>query len=215
MIVNQNCIIADLETSGFNPKQNAVTQIAFVVVDSFNFEEKCKFNTYVKPYDNKHIYVKQAADLTGITQEKCIEEGRPLNQVVEEMSEIFKKFKVSYYLPYFVGHNFNAFDIRFLEDIYDRIYGPNSGKNGTNKLYDFATLGYDTMFLARQKFTNNEVPNFKLNTVGEYLGLYNKGAHLADNDVDLTLEVFKYFIQSLRQSEASIQAKKREFTFQF
>lgn len=217
MIVNQNYIVLDTETGGFVPSKNPLTQIAFIAVDSITFEEKFRFNKYIKPYDD-NLYISQSAsDLTGITQEKCEKEGSPLEEVLEEMNTLFKNLKVSYYLPILAGHNL-SFDLMFLEDVYNRVYGVNSGKNSMNKLYDYCMhTCMDTMFLSRQKFCNNEVANFKLETIGEYIGVMNTSAHNAFSDVEQTLGLLKYFILSMRNGKDFNNKidDKPKFNFQF
>lgn len=217
MVVNQNLIVLDVETGGFLPNQNPLTQIGFIAVDSFNFEVKYKFNSYIKPYDDALFMTKQASELTGITKEKCIQEGRELKEVLDEICQIFKALKVSYYLPILLGHNL-SFDTMYLCDVFNRVYGMNSGKGGVNKLYDYVLQTcMDTMIFARHKFINNEVPDFKLNTLASYIGYENTHAHDAFADVETTLELYKYFIGALRSDgKNSYQAaQKKDFKFQF
>lgn len=217
MIVNQNICIIDVETGGFTPKEVLLTQVAFIIVDSINFEEKERFNSYIKPYDENLYITKQASELTGITKEMLIEQGRPLEEVILEISNVLKKHKMSYYLPILCGHNI-SFDKMFLEDAFNRVFGVNSGKGGVNKLYDFA-LGssIDTMFLARQTFCKNELPNFKLETIGDYLGKQNRSAHDAFADVEQTLELYKYFTLKMRNGgDIKVENKEnKDFPFQF
>jgi DNA polymerase III alpha subunit (gram-positive type) len=155
--------------------------------------------------------------LTGITIDKLKKEGKPLKVVLDEISNIWKGFKVSYYLPVFVGHNF-SFDQMYLEYVFDYVYGKGTGKNGVCKMYDFVLKSsIDTMVLARQKFINGEVANFKLETIGEYLGINNQACHDAFADVEQTAEIFRFMISSLR-SELDIKqfsSQRKEMNFQF
>lgn len=217
MKVNQNFIVLDIESGGFSPKENLLTQIGFIVIDGFTMQEKYKYNTYIYPYDEQHCISKQASELTGITIDKLRREGKPLKIVLEEISNIWKGFKVSYYLPILVGHNI-SFDQMFLEYAFDYIYGPNTGRNGVCKMYDFVMKSsIDTMFLARQKFINDEVANFKLETIGEKIGVNNLSAHDALADVEETVELFRYFINCMRNENiggiATVQRKEMVFQF--
>ena len=217
MKVNQNFIVLDVESGGFNPEQNLLTQIGFVVLDGFTMQEKYRYDSYIYPYDEQHYITKGAADLTGITIDKLKKEGKPLKVVLDEISNIWKGFKVSYYLPVFVGHNF-SFDQMYLEYVFDYVYGKNTGKNGVCKMYDFVLKSsIDTMVLARQKFTNDEVANFKLETIGEYLGINNQACHDALADVEETAELFRYFMTCMRNEGVggitSIQRKEMAFQF--
>ena len=105
MIVNAKLIVLDVETGGFSPSQNLLTQIGGIIVDSFNFEEISRFNYYIKPYDDNLYISKSASELTGITLEQCEKEGKTLKEVLDELCSLFKQAKVSYYLPIILGHN--------------------------------------------------------------------------------------------------------------
>lgn len=217
MKVNQNFIVLDVETGHFDPRTALLTQIGFIVIDGFTMQEKYKYNTYIYPYDEQHYISKDAANLTGITIEKLKKEGKPLKVVLDEISNIWKGFKVSYYLPVLVGHNI-SFDQMFLEYVFDYIYGKGTGKNGVCKMYDFVLKSsIDTMVLARQKFINDEVPNFKLETIGEYLGIQNASAHDAFADVEQTADIFRYFMNCMRNDGiGGVQTiQRKEMSFQF
>ena len=218
MKVNQNYIIYDLETGGFNPQENLLTEIAFIVIDGFSLQEKYRYSSYIYPYDDKHYLSKSAIQLTGITMDKLKQEGKPLKVVLDEISNIWKGFKVSYYLPVLVGHNIGGFDNFWLEYIFDYIYGANSGKNGACKLYDYvAHSSMDTMFFARQKYMNDEVADFKLGTIGKHLGIDNSSAHEGMADVEQTVDVFRYFMECLRnEGNGGIKnIQRKEMAFQF
>ena len=218
MKVNQNFIVLDIESGGFDPRGALLTQIGFIVLDGFSLQEKYRYESYIYPYSETHYISKGASDLTGITIDKLKQEGKPLKVVLDELCNIFKGFKVSYYLPVFVGHNF-SFDQMFLEYVFDYVYGANTGKNGVCKLYDFAMKSsIDTMTLARQKFINDEVANFKLETIGEHLGIQNISAHDALADVEQTAELFRYFVTCMRNESLTngVQTiQRKEIPFQF
>lgn len=217
MVVNQNIVCIDCETGGFSPQKNPLTQISFIAIDSVNLQELVRFDTLIKPYDESLYITKEASELTGITLDMCKSKGRDLKEVLEEMNGIFKSLKVSYYIPHLLGHNLN-FDLMYLTNGYDRVYGPNSGKCGVNKLFDFVLSAVeDTMLLARKKFVNNEVADFKLNTLAAYIGYENTHAHNALADVETTIEVYKYLIGSLRSDGKNNYqaAQKKDFKFQF
>ena len=98
------------------------------------------------------------------------------------------------------------------------VYGKGTGKNGVCKMYDFVLKSaIDTMVLARQKFINDEVANFKLETIGEKLGVQNTSAHDAFADVEETAELFRYFMTCMRNEGVggitSIQRKEMAFQF--
>ena len=216
MIVNQNIICIDCETGGFSPEQNPLTQVAFVAFDSFTFKEKARYMSYIKPYDDSLYMSEQAIQITGITLDKCKQEGKELSVVLKEMDEIFKSLKVSYYKPYLLGHNLD-FDLTFLTNAYDRVYGPNSGPKGVNALFKYVlSTPEDTMLLARKRFQNHEVADFKLGTLCKHIGYINKNAHDALADVLATKELYRYFVTHLAGSGGDFQVEKQEeFKYQF
>lgn len=217
MKVNQAYIVTDVETGHFTPDKGLLTQIAFIVIDGFTLEELYTYNRYIYPYDENLIISKEASKLTGITKEKLYAEGKPLRNVLDEVCNIWKGFKRSYYLPALVTHN-GTFDTMFLEDVFNRIYGVNSGKGGVNKMYDFVLkTGFDTMLLARQKYIDNELSNFKLETIGEYIGSFNSSAHDALADIRQTADLFRHFIKCLRNESQSekIEVEAPKMNFQF
>lgn len=217
MKVNQAYIVIDVETGGFSPQQNLLTQIAFIIIDGFTLEELYSYNTYIYPYDDNLYISKEASKLTGITKEKLLVEGKPLKNVLDEICNIWKGFKRSYFLPALVSHN-GTFDTMYLEDVFNRVYGINSGKNGVNKMYDFVLkTGFDTMLLARQKYIDNELPNFKLETIGDYIGSSNYSAHDALADIRQTADLFRHFIKCLRNESQSekIEVEAPKMNFQF
>lgn len=215
MKVNQKAIILDVETGGFSPLKNPITQISLIVIDTFELKELERFDCYIQPYDDSLYMTKDAIKLTRITKEKCIAEGISLEDAVNKLVEIFKRHKVSYYVPQLIGHNLVGFDIYYLMDIFDRVFGEGTGKDGRNKLFDFIQIGADTMLLARQKFINNEVSDFKLNTLAAYTGFVNRHAHDSMADVETTLELYKYFISCLRGDGNYQSSNQESFNYQF
>lgn len=218
MIVHQNLIVLDIESGGFIPSQNPLTQIAFKIIDNITFEEKASFVSLIKPYDEKLYISKGAMQLNGITKELCEKKGKPLKEVLDEVCEIWKSAKISYYQPILVGHNI-SFDQMFLQYVFDFCYGNGTGKNGLCKLYDYIQLSsIDTMQLARMVWINNELPNFKLETIGEFLGTINSNEHQADADVDQTVAVVKNLILRMRggtPEQIKKTEEKQKFNFQF
>lgn len=213
-----NILITDLETGGFMPDKNPLTELGILVIDGETFEEKYRYNTYVKPYDDSLYMTKDAIKLTGITPELCEEKGKPLEEVVSDVTEIFKKEKNSYFLPVLAGHNL-AFDMGYYEDIFNRIYGPNTGKMGKCKIFDFVSdVVLDTMILARINYIENEVENFQLGTIGKYLGFENTKAHDSMGDIEQTTNVLRAFLLRMRNG-GSVDMSKfsagKNFNFQF
>lgn len=206
-------IVLDCESGGFFPTQNLMTQIGCIALDSEG-KELGRYQSYIKPYDSKLTLTKQASDLTGITIAKLEKEGKPLKEVVEELITFFKQYKRSYYLPTVVGHNV-GFDMTFIEYIFDFIYEKDS-KTNQSVLYKYVNkIPIDTIEFARRKWTENEVADFKLGTCAQKIEISNRAAHDAMGDVEVTVELLRYFISCLKGEGEFQKQQAANFTFQF
>lgn len=108
MIKNKRVIVYDLETDGLSDKWNRVISFtALVITDSFTNFTLHSF--HVKRRDNKPL-PDFISKLTGLTTEIINNEGRPIEQAHQDISEIFgdQLDRVV------VGHNIISFDNRFI-----------------------------------------------------------------------------------------------------
>ena len=206
-------IVCDVESGGFFPTQNLLTQIGCIALDS-DGKELARFQSYIKPYDPKLTLTKQASDLTGITLAKLEKEGRPIKDVISELVLFLKSFKRSYYLPTVVGHNV-GFDMMFIEYAFDFCLSRNE-KTNQSSLYTYINkVPIDTIELARRKWKDNELADFKLGTCAAYIGIQNRAAHDAMGDVEVTAELLRYFIECLRGEGNFSKQSREKFSFQF
>lgn len=207
-----NYIILDLETGGLNkknPKEHyklvPITSVALLCIDSISLQEMYRETWYQKPYAGLE-YQQQALDVTGITMSQ-INSGLSTQKTVERMIALFEQANPSKKKdrkPILVGHNLIDFDLQFLEFIftYER-------KN----LYDYIDQNHlDTLRLARLFWFNDPtMTKFKLGICCERIGISASEAHTSMGDVESNTELFKYFVNKIRQSEAN---KDGQFTTQ-
>ncbi len=145
-------IAIDIETTGLDPRFDEVIELA--AVRYANGVEVERFQTLVKPWNEISEFITQ---LTGITNEMLADAPS-----IEEALPGYREFLGGSVL---VGHNVN-FDINFLYDLCAEEGLPPLGN-------DFV----DTMRLSRRLY--KDLPNHKLPTVAEHLGVTDLPAHRA------------------------------------
>lgn len=208
-----NYVLFDCETGGLSPKENPITEIAFLVYDSVDFKEAFRYDTFVQPYHNLKLDPK-AMEITGITKQQ-LDSGCDFEELVEIIIMIAKKFTIVKgkwkVKPIFVGHNIADFDIGFLEYIFNAC-----DKN----LWDYyQRYMEDTLLLCRTKW-EGEYQKFNLTSCCKYAGIEIIDAHRALNDVEPNKELHKYLVDTLRSKNVNLADSKEEVnsfrkTFQF
>lgn len=181
----------DLETTGLHPSKNAIHQLSgSICIDG---EERESFNFHVRPHQGA-LVEDQALEVAGITRQQLL--------TYPTAQEVYKRFigLLSKYVDrydrtdkfFLAGYNNAAFDNRFLSAFFLQ--------NGD--LYFgawFWSGSLDVMILAAQYLMQQraQMPNFKLATVAEYLGIAIDEQHLHDAgyDIYLTMEVYKRITQ--------------------
>jgi len=173
----------DCETTGLSPVNNDIIQLAGliefkgVVVDEFNFK--------IQPFSYENISEK-ALEVSGTTIEVLktyLEPRKAYQQIINKFSEYINKFdKEDKFTP--VGFNI-GFDLEFLNQFFikngDKYFG--SWCNW-RKVDPLAVLYY----LDYAKKLNLDLPNFKLETVCQKLGIEIQ-AHDAMSDIKATREL--------------------------
>jgi len=195
-------ICLDLETGGFTEKENPITEIAFIVYDGKTFEEKFRFETLVKPYDDL-ILTEGALKATGITRE-MLKDGIDANELVEILKDVFKTFtygsKRFAYKPILVGHNIAKFDYKFLKYLFER-----NGDDIDKYIEDYKE---DTLFLARSKWLG-KTKKFNLGAACKLAGIELIDAHRAMNDVEANKKLHEFLVKTLR-SEKNINTQTQQ-----
>ena len=89
-------LVYDVETTGLLPRNKTrldlnicpyIIQLSFVVYDIIENEIVCEYDSYIK---NENIVIPELiSNITGITKEKCMEIGNPINEVLEKFYEAY------------------------------------------------------------------------------------------------------------------------------
>lgn len=154
--------VFDLETTGFNPDLDGITEVAVCKVR--NGEIIDEFTTFVNP--EKPIPFK-VQELTHITDD-MVADAPKMEKMIPEFLEFVKGSVL-------VAHNAH-FDISFIA-------------NKAQKLgLEFKPYVIDTYEMSLELY--NGVENHKLGTLVEYLGIELEGAHRAINDTRATAKMF-------------------------
>lgn len=190
-----NNICFDVETGGFNADVNPITEFACIVYNPITFEKLFEFETIVKPYHGL-ILDDGATKVTGLSYERCMDEGADAKELVDVMKYILETFTVKHgkwsEKPVFVGHNIVKFDKFFIEKLF-AIYG--------DKLYKYADdYMIDTLHDARLKWPNKK--GHKLGDCCKYIGYDLVDAHRAMPDVVANTHLHHYFLSSLRNENS-------------
>jgi DNA polymerase-3 subunit epsilon len=171
-----NICYIDTETGGLDPKVNPILQIAGILV--IDGKEIDRFNFKVKPFDDQKIEQK-AIDCNGLTLEQ-IEGFEDPKTVADKIDSIL--LDANYHGKwFFCGYN-AGFDESMMREFFIRC-----GK----KYFDyFITPHLDVMTLAGFVLGDEikSMPNFKLGTVAEYIGvkLEEEKLHDAMYDIEIT-----------------------------
>lgn len=229
-------IVLDFETGGLDCQTCAATQISLHAIRLDTFEIMKTLNLYIKPYpyqdfvkpkrkvlktkweiedeenegEKMMTYTKAAMEVSGITKEMLINQGKDLRFVCEQIIDFCIENRLSTGVsnkPILVGQNV-TFDIGFMQQImtYTGLYERFCKAVDSYKDY-FGNLQpryYDTLYLAKLVFANDKgVTSYKLETIALLLGIEMDDAHDADADVTATEEVFRVFTKRLRIANSS------------
>ena len=175
-------IIVDIETSGFNPKKNALLEIAAVIVElnsNRELEITERYSTHVVPFKNSELD-ESALRFNGIDPHHpfrmAIDEKDALELLFKPIKQAVKRNNCTRAI--LVGHN-PAFDIAFLNAAIHRTQVKRSPFHPFST-FDTATLGglaYQQTVLAK---------------IAQTAGLEwdNEKAHSALYDAEKTAELF-------------------------
>ncbi len=187
-------VVVDIETAGFNPKKNAVLEIAAVIVE---LNQVCdlaiteRYSTHVIPFKNAELD-EAALKFNGIDPHHpfrmAVEEQEALHTLFKPIRDAVKRNNCTRAI--LVGHN-PAFDIGFLNAAIHRTQIKRSPFHPFST-FDTATLGglaYQQTVLAK---------------IAQAAGLEwdNDKAHSALYDAEKTAEIFCLIYNRWRQFES-------------
>jgi ribonuclease T len=189
-------VVIDIETSGFNPKKNALLEIAAVIVE-FNsnrdLEITERYSTHITPFKNAELD-ESALKFNGIDPHHpfrmAVEEDAALHMIFRPIRQAIKRNNCTRAI--LVGHN-PAFDINFLNAAIQRTQNKRSPFHPFST-FDTATLGglaYQETVLAK---------------IAKAAGLEwdDERAHSALYDAEVTAELFCRIVNRWKQLESPL-----------
>lgn len=180
----------DLETTGTNPGRHGIHQISGEIeIDGKTVET---FDFKVQP--NPQAQIEDAALAVGGVTREQIMAYPPMGQVYTKLVTMLGKYVNKYDKTdkfHLVGYNNRGFDDNFLRGFFLQ--------NGDNFFGSwFWSDSIDVLVLASTylAYCRRELPNFKLATVADFLGIDTTAGKLHDASFDIyvTKTVFKYIM---------------------
>ena len=169
-------VIVDLETTGASPKKGAaITEIGAVKVRSGEYLGN--FESFVNPLTPIPEYITQMTGITDLMLAKA--------PVIDEILPAFLEFAGSQEHTVIVAHN-APFDLSFLKS---------AAKEIDLDWPNYKTL--DTVTIARQVLSKEDVPNCKLSTLAQFFGTKTEPNHRALDDAKATTEILHGLIERL------------------
>ncbi len=165
-------VVFDIETTGLDPRQDAITEIGAVYVENGKINEKKKFSTFVDP---GRPIPQRVVELTGITDAMVAGAPGP-----DEAIRAFKEFCGDAVLA---AHNGASFDMVFIRRAADA-----AG-------IEFQNPHIDTLPMAQALFPG--LHNYKLDTVNKHLELPPFGHHRAVDDAMALGRIFEKMLEDL------------------
>ncbi len=207
-----NYVCFDLETGGLSAEKNDAISVAAVAYDGRTLEpippaEGGEFDSLMKPLDFSRLQ-DQALAVNKITREelaKAPDQKLVWNEFVKWVGR-FNKKGTAFGAPIAVGKNIRAFDMAFVR----KLNGQHCKKKEKTvlfhkRLYDLE----DVLFLWFEN--SDELPDLKMDTLREFMGLSKVGAHSALVDSRQTGAVFMRFLKLKRELRSRKTGDGKEF----
>lgn len=219
----QKICVFDLETDGADPDVCSPIQIAAVIIDPLKLEiiPDSEFNTTIKPealmtnpdYDYADSDVLDFhAKVRGSSKEEILkswqgyakqDHGWKMFTSYLDMYHSRSERKSCFSAPIAAGYNINRFDLRIIERL-SKKYN-NLNKEGRSSLF-YPRDVIDLMNLVFMWFEgNNELKNYTLDNLRDYLGISKEGAHDALKDVKDTANILIRFMKLHRSIAAKVK----------
>jgi DNA polymerase III epsilon subunit-like protein len=223
----QKICVFDLETDGTNPDKCSPVQIAAIMVDPRKLEivPDSEFNINLMPealesdpaYDYRDSDVLDFhAKVRGSSKEEVLK-GWKDYQKQEVGWNMFLSYldlyhtrshggkKSCFTAPIASGYNINRFDLRIIERLSQKYN--NLNKEGRSSLF-YPRDVIDIMNVVFYWFEgNNELKNYTLDNLRDYMGLSKEGAHDALKDVKDTAQIMIRFMKLHRNLSDKVKFK--------
>jgi DNA polymerase III epsilon subunit-like protein len=198
---SRNICVFDFETVSSDPQTTEICQIGACILHRITFKVLDTFESLMKP-DNFDMVEDEALEINHLTREQ-LTAAPEASIVFHSWADWIKKWntsksKTSYGNPVPCGYNIVGFDLPIF-DRYCKKYGywdeKQNRQNLLNSYHHFDVFQHVWLF-AR---TNRDLPNLKLTTVAEYMGIPKEeieaGAHNAMWDVEVTAKIATKFFR--------------------
>lgn len=225
MANNQKICVFDLETDGANPDVCSPVQIAALIIDPFRLEviKDSEFNINLKPelleknesyaYEDSdvldfHAKVRGSSKTDILDQWKGYqkqEHGWKMFVSYLEMYHMRSDKKSCFTAPIAAGYNINRFDLRIIDRLSNKFN--NLNKEGRSSLF-YPRDVIDLMNMVFYWFEgSNELKNYTLDNLRDYLGLSKEGSHDALKDVRDTADILIRFMKLHRNVGSKVKFK--------
>lgn len=224
-MINYNKIcVFDFETDGSDPNICSPVQIAAVMIDPLQLEiiEGSEFNIHFKPevleqsedYEYTTDILDFHAKVKGCKKEDVLEEWKKYPK--QELSwKLFVNYLDKYHTrsskksqfsaPIAAGYNIYRFDLPIINRL-SKKYG-NTNKEGNSDIF-YPRDVVDGLNLIFYWFEhNNDLKNYTLDTIRDYLGIDKEGAHDALKDVKDTAAILIRFMKLHRNLGQKVKFK--------
>lgn len=222
----QKICVFDFETDGSNPDICSPVQVAAIMVDPVKLEviKDSEFNISIKPeaIENDPEYAYADSDILDFhakvrakSKETILADWHTY-QKQQHGWEMFTSYLSMYHsrstgkkscftAPIAAGYNINRFDLRIIERLSNK-YGNLNKENRSDLFYPRDVI--DIMNVVFLWFEgNNELKNYTLDNLRDYLGISKDGAHDALKDVKDTAEILIRFLKLHRNLSNKIKFK--------
>lgn len=222
----QKICVFDLETDGINPDLCSPVQIAAIMIDPYRLEiiPDSEFNINLRPeaLDNNVDYAYGDSDVLDFhakvrssTKEAILSDWKSY-QKQDSGWKLFVSYLNMYHsrssgkkscftAPIAAGYNINRFDLRIMERLSKKY--DNLNKEGRSDLF-YPRDVIDLMNLVFYWFEgNNELKNYTLDNVRDYLGISKEGAHDALKDVKDSADILIRFLKLHRSISNKVKFK--------
>lgn len=197
----------DFETGSADPKTTQIIQIAAVGINTRRLTITDSFESLICPEDMDAIE-DGALAVNKKTREELATAPHP-EVVWKQFANFVNKFnykKTPYTAPIPCGYNIRGFDMPIVER-YCQMYGPIDAKKGCQGLFN-SFLMWDVMDdIYRWTENTKDIPNMKLDTVREYMGISTANSHDALVDVKHTAAIAIRYMGLYRKLYAKIPFK--------
>jgi hypothetical protein len=221
----QKICVFDFETDGINPEKCSPVQIAAIIIDPLKLQvvPDSEFNISIKPealIDNPEYDYADSdvldfhAKVRGSSKEDILKEWKSY-QKQDHGWKMFTSYLNMYHTrserkscfsaPIAAGYNINRFDLKIIERLSTKY--DNLNKEGKSSLF-YPRDVVDLMNMVFYWFEgNNELKNYTLDNLRDYLGISKEGAHDALKDVKDTADILIRFLKLHRNLSNKIKFK--------